>query len=233
MPDEIVETEAVVETPNDTPAEATAPKSAAVTKPVPEAIKKAQDAAKAKAAEAAPKKSILEKAGDPEAEKEEATPEVKEVPEKYELELPEGAEINSELMGELEPLLKGEKVSLEGANKLAALHLKGIEQAVTKAREQIESDQVAQDEAWEKELMTELGGKAQEELSFAAKARDTFFSKETRDFFDKHHIGSNPHFIKDLVKVGKRISESAIIEGGSQKGEGFDAKKMYPSMPNA
>jgi hypothetical protein len=229
MADEIVDTEAVVETTNDTPAEGAAPKSAAVTKPVPPAIKAAQDAAKAKAAVVEPKKSILEKAGDPEAEKPEATPEVKEVPEKYELELPEGAEINSELMGELEPLLKGEKVSLEGANKLAALHLKGIEQAVAN----IETQAIAQDEAWEKELMTELGAKAPEELSFAAKARDTFFSKETRDFFDKHHIGSNPHFIKDLVKVGKRISESAIIEGGSQKGEGFDAKKMYPSMPNA
>lgn len=229
MSDEIVDTEAVVETTNDTPAEEAAPKSAAVTKPVPEAIKKAQDAAAAKAAAAQPKKSILEKAGDPEAEKPEGTQEDKAVPEKYELELPEGAEINSELMGELEPLLKGEKVSLEGANKLAALHLKGIEQAVAN----IETQAIAQDEAWEKELMTELGGKAQEELSFAAKARDAFFSKETRDFFDKHHIGSNPHFIKDLVKVGKRISESAIIEGGSTKGEGFDAKKMYPSMPNA
>lgn len=129
-----------------------------------------------------------------------------------------------------EEALKGERVSADGANKLAELHLKGVESAITKFQENAEAEAVAQDEKWETELKTEFGSRFQEELSYVAKVRDTFFSKETMELFDAKHIGSNPSLLKDLIKIGKQISESKIVEGGSHQGGGADASKMYPSM---
>jgi len=238
MSDEQVVSEEVVDAAAETTSEAAVEtnaeeKSAAVVKPVPEAIKKAQEAKKESEAKAK-SDSLLKKAGDPakakDGEKAEGSPDGKVVPEKYDLQLPEGVKLNETLMTEFEPLLKGERVSQEGANKLAELHLKGVTEAVSQFQVAQEQAAVDQDIKWEEEIKTELGAKWQEELSHVAKVRDAFLSPATMEFLEKHHLGSNPHFLKDMIKIGKRISEAKVVEGGPGKGQGATADVLYPTM---
>ena len=58
--------------------------------------------------------SLLGKQGEPE-------PETVEVPEKYEFNMPEGRELDSEMVEKFTPVLKDLKISQEGAQKLAEL----------------------------------------------------------------------------------------------------------------
>ena len=64
-----------------------------------------------------------------------------------------------------------------------------------------------------KNTMEKLGATAKDELIFAAKARDRFYSKETQDLLNASGISNNFNFISDLIKQGRQISEAKLVDG--------------------
>lgn len=130
------------------------------------------------------------------------------VPEKYEFALPEGVELDGEVLGEFETHAKELKLTQEQAQPLVNLALKVAEKA-----------QAAQSEAWANQRKVwrdevandkEIGGK--ENLGYAARAIDTF-APELRQVFNDSGWGDNPAFIRAFVRIGKAISEDRLVGG--------------------
>lgn len=168
---------------------------------------------------------VVEGAGEPEkaAGEGDAKPETKEpvVPEKYEFTLPEGVELNGEVLGEFETHAKALKLTQEQAQPLVNMALKIAEKA-----------QAAQSEAWDNQRKTwrdevandkEIGGK--ENLSYAARAIDTF-APELRQVFNESGWGDNPAFIRAFVRIGKAISEDRLVGG-------FNKDNAAPRSPES
>jgi len=138
------------------------------------------------------------------------------VPEKYELKMPEGYELNEAVASEFETFAKEQGLTQETAQKYADIGAKLIE-----------SNESAKAEAWANQRKTwreevaadpEVGGKAlAENMGYAARAIDTF-APELREVFDASGWGDNPAFVKAFIRIGKAISEDRLVGGVQQNG---------------
>ena len=211
-----------------TPAAPAAPASAAVVNPVPEGL---QPPAPAAPAPKPGSDSVLDAAKDPNAPKpaDSPTPAAPVVPEKYEFKAPEGMELDQKLVDSFSPLAKEFKLSQEQAQKLVDLHATTV-QSIQKAQDENYQQFLADQKA---ETLKALGAKADEELAFAAKARDRFFPKELAEVFNATGLSNNLHFVKAMIAIGKQISEGKLVEGGDKNPMGSDLRTIYPSMENA
>lgn len=141
----------------------------------------------------------------------------KNVPEKYEVKLPEGLDQDTALLEKITPVFKELRITGEQAQKLVdvyAPHFKeqmaNLEKSIREASEE-NFNKFVSDER--KNTMDKLGSRAQEELVFAAKSRDRFLSKETQELLNAAGISNNYSFISDLIRMGKQISEAKLVEG--------------------
>lgn len=152
----------------------------------------------------------------------------KEVPEKYEIKVPEGMTLDQAFVDELIPVFKELKITQAGAQKLADLYTKKL---------QANADAQAADfkkflkDSYD-ETVTALGAKYKEELAYVAKVRDMFLSEETREMLDASGLSNNKAFILDLVKLGKLISEDKLVGGRNQIPSGIKtpADILYPEQ---
>lgn len=150
------------------------------------------------------------------------------VPEKYDFKMPEGMTLDTRLAEMVTPIFKEFKLSQEQAQKLATVQAQYIAE-----------QEKAQAEAFTKfcddskvETIKALGANYQQELAFVAKVRDRFLSDETKEMLNKSGMSNNKALIMDLIKIGRLISESTIVEGkreipGGAKGI---AELMYPNQ---
>lgn len=149
-----------------------------------------------------------------------------EVPETYDLQMPEGVELDQEAAAEFVSIAKSLQLSQENAQKLATIAGK-IQQKQAEAR-------AAQLEAWVEQVRTdkEIGGdKLEENLGVARKAIDAFGSAELKEALEVSGLGNHPAVIKAFFKVGKAISEDGFVRGSAPRADTNDpAKKLFPSM---
>lgn len=147
-------------------------------------------------------------------------------PETYDLQMPEGVELDNEAAAEFVTIAKELNLSQESAQKLATIAGK-IQQKQTEAR-------ARQLEAWVDEVKADkdLGGdKLEENLGVARKALETFGSPELKDALNSSGLGNHPAVIRAFFKVGKAISEDGFVRGSAPRAEANDpAKKLFPSM---
>ena len=150
-------------------------------------------------------------------------------PEKYEdFKLPEGTEVDTELMGEFTTLAKELNLTQEQAQKLAELGGK----IALKANGPGEAEVVAQaKDVWGKQTMAdkEIGGdKLTENLSVAKKTLDTFGTPELKDLLNKSGMGNHPEVIRLFYKIGKQISEDTVLVTGNRAPSAQNhADKLY------
>lgn len=199
-----------------------APTSAAVVKPVPDALKPATPAPKADSTPVTPPTDAV-KPTDPK----DTVPTEPVVPEKYEFKMPEGMEIDNQLVEAITPVLKEAKVTQEVAQKIADAYS-------AKVKADAEAQAKAYNEAIEAEksdTVKALGADHAEQMAFMAKTRDRFFSKETIAMLEARGSANNVHFVQDMIKIGKLISEGRLVEGVNAQG-GATPQTMFPSMPN-
>lgn len=149
-------------------------------------------------------------------------------PEKYEMTPSDGQSIDEALLADVTPIFKEAGLSNAQLNKLAPVATKIQEKAIA-AYVADQAKQATDSAAKEAKASKEtLGSKWDEQLGLVAKARDQFFSPESRAILAKH--GNNIHLIQDLVKLGASISEGKLVEGKSAGADKSAAAVLYPSM---
>lgn len=139
--------------------------------------------------------------------------EPKGAPEKYELELPEGMQIDEALMGEFEPVLRELDLTNEQASKLAVL--------VPKIQEHQAAAWAKQVDAWEQSVNADpdLGGaNLAETTEVCKKALAAFGSEELTQYLDETGFGNHPALVKFVHKVGKSLTEDSMIPGNPSGG---------------
>jgi len=148
-----------------------------------------------------------------------------EVPEVYDLQMPEGVELDKEAADEFVNIAKSLELSQENAQKLATIAAK-IQQKQIEAK-------ARQFETWVEEVKADkdIGGeKLEENLGIARKALETFGSPELKDVLNASGLGNHPAVIKAFLKAGKAISEDGFVRGAPKGGETDMAKKLFPNM---
>lgn len=147
------------------------------------------------------------------------------VPEAYDLQMPEGVELDKVATDEFTTIAKELKLDQAAAQKLADI-------AAKQAQRQVEAH-TALVESWVEQVKTDkdIGGdKLDENLSIARKALDTFGTPELRDVLNASGLGNHPAVIKAFVKAGKAISEDKFVAGAAKGNDTDPAKKLFPNL---
>lgn len=176
------------------------------------------------------------KEGDPAAEGEkpaepaadDATPkdiDGKAVPETYELKMPDGVEMDADLLGEVTPLFREARLSPAQAQVVADAYVKTQTDALKK-----HADMTA---GWLKDAKAdaEIGGKDYDKnLSHAHRAFQAVGNERAMQLFDTYGLGNHPDILRIFVRVGKAIGEGGTVLPGEAGQRVSDAQALYPSM---
>lgn len=151
-------------------------------------------------------------------------------PEAYEpFTVPEGVELDAEVLGEFTGIAKELNLPQEAAQKVTDLGVK-LAQKWAAESQQATSDMLAD---WKVQAETdkEFGGDAlPANLAVAKKAIDQFGTPELRELLDVHRLGDNPEVIRFMFRVGKAISEDTFVAGGKTTPVASAAKTLFPNM---
>lgn len=180
-------------------------------------------------AEAAPTDPVEgEQAQQAEGDKAEDAPQG--APEAYEdFSVPEGVELDAELLGEFKNVAKELNLPQDAAQKVTDLGVKLAQKWVAESQ-QATSEMFAE---WKGRAETdkEFGGDAlPANLAVAKKAVDQFGTPELRELLDVHRLGDNPEVIRFMFRVGKAISEDTFVAGGKSSPAQDAAKTLFPNM---
>ena len=136
-----------------------------------------------------------------------------EVPERYELTMPEGWTLDEEGLAELTPIMRELKASNEQAQAVADLYIRRMsaarERQIAAERETVEN--------WRKELENdpEIGGaKYEENLASVKKMLVKYGSEDFYNYLDDSSLGNYPPFVKVMVKIAKELEDDKFIPGG-------------------
>jgi hypothetical protein len=175
--------------------------------------KELREAAEAKEAEA--KKAADERYGAPEAGYADFT-------------LPEGVEPDTAGIKEVGDIAKALNLSQASAQKLVDL---AIAKQARDAEHQQGQLQTIKD-GWIEASKTdkEFGGdKLKESLAVAQKALKEFGTPELNELIVGANLGDHPEVIRLLTRVGKRLSEAPIVNGGQPAAKDAESV-LYPSL---
>lgn len=145
------------------------------------------------------------------AVKEEAS--APEVPERYELTMPEGWTLDEEGLAELTPIMHELKASNEQVQAVADLYIRRMsaarEKQIAAERETVEN--------WREEVRNdpEIGGaKYEENLASVKKMLVKYGSEDFYNYLDDSSLGNYPPFVKVMVKIAKELEDDKFIPGG-------------------
>ncbi len=151
------------------------------------------------------------------------------LPDKYELKMPEGMELDSAMLEQATPLFKELKLTGEQAQKLSDLYANKV---ATGRKEQLDAWNGILD-GWRESAKSdpEIGGaKFGENVGTAKAALDKFGTPELKKALDDYGMGNHPEMIRLLARVGKALSEDRLVDGKSGAGSPDPAKVLYPGM---
>ena len=144
------------------------------------------------------------------AVKEEAS--APEVPEKYELKMPEGWTLDEEGLAELTPIMRELKASNEQVQAVADLYIRRMsaarEKQIAAERETVKN--------WREELKNdaEIGGaKYEENLASVKKMLIKYGSEDFYNYLDDSSLGNYPPFVKVMVKIAKELEDDRFVPG--------------------
>ena len=136
-----------------------------------------------------------------------------EVPERYELTMPEGWTLDEEGLAELTPIMRELKASNEQVQAVADLYIRRMsaarEKQIAAERETVEN--------WREEIRNdpEIGGaKYEENLASVKKMLVKYGSEDFYNYLDDSSLGNYPPFVKVMVKIAKELEDDKFIPGG-------------------
>jgi len=133
--------------------------------------------------------------------------------------LPEGTEIDADVMTEFKGLAKELGITQEAAQKLIDLQA-SMEQKRAETLQQMVADQSQQ---WANQVKNdpEIGGENYDQsVALAVKTIETFGSPELRTLLNDSGLGNHPELVKFCHRIGKAISEDKLVMGGTQNSSG-------------
>ncbi len=148
--------------------------------------------------------------------------------------LPDGMEIDADLLSESSALAKELDLDQAQAQKLIDLQTKDHQ----RAQEAQSSDWVALNEQWVLEAGAdkELGptpAQFEANTAIALKAVDVFGNDKLRVVLTDTGAGNHPEMIRFMYRVGKAISEDTVDKGQPRAQDLQSvAKRLFPSMEN-
>jgi hypothetical protein len=134
------------------------------------------------------------------------------VPESYDLQMPEGVELDTAAAKEFTDLAKELKLDNGTAQKFA-----GIAASMAQRQMQAHADLVS---GWAEQVKTdkEIGGdKLDQNLAVARKAIDAFGSPELKAVLESTGLGNHPAVVKAFFKAGKAISDDVMVAGAASR----------------
>lgn len=195
-----------------------APTALAEAAPVPPADPPATPPVEAPPAEPAkeePPKEEPPKEEPPKEEPPKDEPPAAVVPEAYELKAPDDQALDPKALELATPVFKELGLTNDQAQKVVDLYAKDVMPAVAQQVQQQTLDLLGigdmKDWAINAKADKEIGGAAfAENMTLAAKARDTFASPELRALLETSRMGNHPEVLKLFVKMGKALSEGGF-----------------------
>jgi hypothetical protein len=149
----------------------------------------------------------------------------KPIPEAYELKMPDGVEMDADLLAVATPMLREAKLSPAQAQVVADLYMKTQTDAIQKHQDTMAG--------WLKEAKAddEIGKRDWDKnLAHAHRAFKTFGTDEAMTLFDNYGLGNHPEILRIFVRMGKAIGEGGTVLPGEAGQRVSDAKVMYPEM---
>lgn len=143
--------------------------------------------------------------------------------------MPEGIEVDAELLSEFEPVFKELKLTQEQAQKLVDIQAKQVEAG---RQSQVDAfNQLMQDWSEQSKSDKEFGGdKFGENVKIAQSAVNQFGTPELKQLLEEHGVGNHPEVIRFMYKVGKLTQEDVPGNTGQQSSPALDRVSMlYPN----
>ena len=135
--------------------------------------------------------------------------EAEKAPEKYEFKVPEGMEVDQEMVDKFTPAFKELGLSQARAQKLVDIYSEA-----RKADAELQAATFTKFvEELKAETIKELGADYKKELSFAAKSRDRFASPELIEKLNQSGLANDKDMVKLFITIGKAVSEGKVIPG--------------------
>lgn len=133
--------------------------------------------------------------------------------ESYALEMPDGVELDTELLDGLAPILREKGFTHEEAQKLADVYIENQTKAAEKVAESW--DTTVKDWTGKTKKDKEIGGdKLDESLANANAAIEKYGTKELRQALDNSGLGSHPEMIRLLSRVGTALKDDDVPRPG-------------------
>lgn len=162
------------------------------------------------------------------------------VPEKYDFsaaKMPEGIQLNTELVDAVAPIFKEIGLTQEQGTKLVEAHAVAVAKVTAAAEKQAETDfqQYMQDQAKANvaTVQKEWGHEYEANLQIAQRGIARFCDAEAKRLLDETGLGNHPSFLKAFLAAGKMIQEDTPPPNGQPSGRKSSAEVLYPNTPGA
>jgi hypothetical protein len=142
--------------------------------------------------------------------------------------MPEGIELDSEVLDEFKPFAQELKLDQDGAQKLVDMGSK----LATKIHQAGIDNWQRQISDWADNARAdkEIGGKDFDaNLGVAKAAIDQFGTQELRDILDKSGLGNHPEVLRFAHRIGKAIGSDTFV-AGQHKAARSTEQVLYPTM---
>jgi len=134
------------------------------------------------------------------------------VPEKYDdFTLPDGMEMDSEILSEFTEFAKSKSMTQEEAQKSVELASRVVETAFAKQEEALAKEAETQLKEWH-DAIEALPNKVEVRAN-AALAAKQFFSPETIEFLNTTKLGDCASLIQDFAKIGAKLADDTSVNG--------------------
>ena len=158
------------------------------------------------------------------------------VPEKYDVKVPEGMTLNSDLLEAVTPVFKDLGITQDAAQKLIDAYAPVIAKQAQAQHDAAMQNFDKQIESWGEETKKMLGPDHMKQMAPASKLINAFAGAEApalRQLLTDTGLGNHPLMVKFMIAAGKAISADKFVEGGNNsQDDSVDAVKgrFYPSM---
>lgn len=152
----------------------------------------------------------------------------------YKIEFPEGVSVDEGLLGEFQTFAAEQKLTLEQAQNLSNLYVKGLEAASKQFLDAQTATWTKTIDAWKGDIAADTvigSGHEAEVQQVLGAALDAFGTPETRAALDATAAGWNPHIIKFVYNMAQALVEGTPLESGGPRGKAGNTlgTTLYPT----
>jgi len=141
------------------------------------------------------------------------------VPEKYEFKLPEGMEMDTTLLSEVEPIFKEIGLTKDKAQKVIDAYVAKVLPSYVK---QQTATWEAQKASWVEAVKAdkEIGGdKFNKAVEDANRALNTLGTPELKKAFNDYGLGNHPEFVRVFARMAANMKEDGIVPSDNNTGK--------------